>query len=62
MIWNCKNICNIHQKDVIHTKHVIYRGKREDYMFSKHVLFSPDKLHVRLEAYIWNLEISCFRY
>ena len=29
-------------------KYVNYRGKGEDYMFSKHVIFSPDKLHVRL--------------
>ena len=33
-------------------KIVIFRGKREDYMFSEHVIFSPDKLHVRLEDYI----------
>ena len=29
----CKNVCDIHEKDVIHRKHVIYRGKREYYMF-----------------------------
>ena len=57
-----KYLCNIQQKDVIHRKLVIYRGKREDYMFSEHVIFSPDKLHVRLRDYIRNLEITCFRY
>ena len=25
------------------------------YMFFLYVIFSPDKLHVRLEDYIWNL-------
>ena len=45
---NCKNVCNIQQKDVIHRKHVIYRGKREDYMFSEHVIFIPDKLHLNI--------------
>ena len=34
----------------------------DDNMFSKHVIFIPDKLHVRLEDYIWNLEIICFSY
>ena len=43
-------------------KYVIYRGKRKDNIFSKHVIFSSDRLHVRLEDYIWNLEITCFRY
>ena len=47
MCNNCENVCNIQQKDVIHRKHVIYRGKRKDYMFSEHVIFSPDKSHVK---------------
>ena len=34
----------------------------EDYMISKHVIFIPDRLHGRLEDYIWNLEITCFTY
>ena len=59
---NCKNICYIQQKDVIHRKHEIDRGKWEYYMFSEHVIFSPDKLHVRLKDYIRYLEITCFRY
>ena len=57
-----KNVCDIQKNDVIHRKHVIYRGKMKDYMFSEHVIFSPDKLHVRLKDYIWNLEITYFRY
>ena len=40
--------CNIQQKDVIHRNYVIYSGKREDYMFSENVIFSPDKLHVKI--------------
>ena len=31
-------------------------------MFSVHVIFIPHKLHVRLEDYIWNLEITCLNY
>ena len=34
----------------------------KDYMFFLNVIFSPDKLHVRLEDYIWNLEITCLSY
>ena len=32
----------------------------KDYMFFLYVIFSPDKSYVRLEYYIWNLEITCF--
>ena len=45
---NCKNVCNIQQEDVIHRNYVIYRGKTKDYMFSEHVIFSTDKLHVKI--------------
>ena len=34
----------------------------KDYMFFVYVIFSPDTLHVRLEDYIWNLEITCLIY
>ena len=54
--------CNIQQKDAIHRKYVFYRGKTKDYMFFLYVIFSPDKLHVRLEDYIWNLEITYLSY
>ena len=51
--------CNIQQKDEIHIKHVIYRGKREDYMFSEHIILRTDKLHVRLNiTYVFAI-ITC---
>ena len=36
------------QKVVIHRNYVIYRGKGEDYMLSEDVMFSPNKLHVKI--------------
>ena len=36
--------------------------KNERLHFFVYVIFSPDTLHVRLEDYIWNLEITCLIY